>query len=44
MELGKQSYFDIMTMPVDRLNKYLKWKIKFDETVNKAKDEQLNTM
>jgi len=41
MELGKQSYTSIMNMPVDRLNKYLNWKIKYDTEINKIKSNNL---
>jgi hypothetical protein len=44
MELGKQPYTSVMEMPVKRLSNYLKWKIKFDEEVAKAKEDQLNDM
>lgn len=40
MELTKQSYESIMMMPVDRFYKLLKWKIKFDEEVNKMKEDE----
>jgi hypothetical protein len=44
MELGKQQYTSIMQMPVKRLENYINWKIKFDEDVAKAKEEQLNDL
>jgi hypothetical protein len=44
MELGKQQYASIIQMPVKRLEKYIKWKMKFDEDVAKMKEEQLNDL
>jgi len=41
MEIGKQQYSELMNMPVKRFEKYLDWKIKFDETVAKNKAESL---
>jgi len=41
MELGKQQYPAIMSMPVQRLDNYLEWKIKFDEEMAKLKAEKL---
>lgn len=31
MEMSKQSYFDIMMMPVKRFQDYLKWKTALEE-------------
>ena len=44
MELGKQDYSTVMNMPVDRLRKYLSWKIKFDQEIAKAKSEKLGSI
>jgi len=41
MELGKMSYTDVMAMPVNRLEEYLNWKIKFDQEREKAKADSL---
>ena len=41
MELSKQSYADIESMPVKRLEEYIEWKIKFDSDVAKLKEEYL---
>lgn len=41
MELGKMSYSDVMIMPVNRLEEYLSWKIKFDQEREKAKADSL---
>jgi hypothetical protein len=32
MEMSKQSYEDVMNMPVQRFYEYLDWKIKFEES------------
>jgi len=36
MEFSKQSWIDIMQMPVKKLYDYLKWKTKFEEEKLKA--------
>jgi hypothetical protein len=41
METSKQSYLDILNMPVDRLKKYFQWKQKFDEEVAKQREAAL---
>ena len=35
------SYTDVMAMPVNRLEEYLNWKIKFDQEREKAKADSL---
>jgi len=35
MELSKQSYTEIMKMPLIDIDKYIKWKNKLDEEINK---------
>lgn len=44
MEVGKQSYLDIINMPVARFNNYFKWKTKFDEEVAKSRDDALKNI
>jgi hypothetical protein len=44
MELSKQSYIDIVQMPVDALKRYVSWKIKYDESISKMKSESLGNM
>ena len=39
----KQSYLDIMFMPINRFRECLKWKAKFDEEVQKLQEEDLNS-
>ena len=41
MELGKMSWSEVMVMPVNRLEQYLTWKIKFDQDREKAKADSL---
>ena len=41
MELGKQGYFDVVTMPVKRFKDYLKWKSKLEEEKQKKYDEEV---
>ena len=42
MELGKQQYNSVIQMPVDRLKKYITWKINYDREVAKAKSNKLD--
>ncbi len=42
MQLSKSSYLEILSMPVDRMKKYLKWKNKFDEKVSAMQEDMLN--
>jgi hypothetical protein len=42
MELGKMSYQDVLAMPVNRLEEYLTWKIKYDRDKEKAKSDSLD--
>jgi len=44
MELGKQEYTTVMNMPVNRLRKYLTWKIKYDREMLKSRSEKLNSI
>lgn len=39
MEIGKQSYTDIMKMPIKRLYNYLKWKSDLEEEKQKLIEE-----
>ena len=41
MELAKIPYNDILEMPVNKVEKYLNWKMKFDEELAKAKADKL---
>ncbi len=40
MELSKQSYLEIIEMPVKRLHDYLKWKDKLEEEKQKIMEEE----
>jgi len=42
MQQLNQSYQSIMMMPIDRFYNCLKWKIKFDEQVQKIQEDELN--
>lgn len=44
MELSKNSYTQVLDMPVDELGKYLDWKIKFDKEREKAQNEAMSNM
>lgn len=44
MELGKQDYSTIIQMPVDRMRKYLTWKINYDREIAKARSEKLGSI
>lgn len=39
MELSRQSYIDVMLMPVKRFQEYLKWKSKLEEEKQKRYEE-----
>lgn len=41
MELSKQSYIDVIKMPVNMLSKYLEWKLKYDRDIAKMKVDKL---
>ena len=40
MEMSKQSYVEVMNMPVKRLYDYLEWKVKLEEEKRKMMDEE----
>lgn len=40
MEMSKQSYSEIMKMPVKKLFNYLKWKTKLEEEKQKRIEEE----
>ena len=42
MEMTKQSYIDIMSMPIKRFNDFIKWKAKLEEDKQKAMDDELS--
>ena len=42
MEMSKQSYVEVMNMPVKRLYDYLEWKVKLEEEKRKMMDEETN--
>ena len=44
IELSKMSYVDIIQMPVDDLQQYISWKIKFDKDKNDAQIRSLEKM
>ena len=39
MEIGKQSYTDVMQMPIKRLYNYLKWKSDLEDEKQKLIEE-----
>jgi hypothetical protein len=39
MEMSKQSYIDIMSMPVSRFQSYLKWKTNLEDEKQKQMAE-----
>jgi len=39
MEMSKQSYKDVMAMPIQKLHNYLKWKADLEEEKQKMMDE-----
>lgn len=41
MQMSGMSYIDILQMPVDDMSKYIDWKIKYDQDVEKAKQKAL---
>jgi hypothetical protein len=41
MELGKMSYSEVLAMPVNRLEEFLDWKIRYDNEKEKAKANSL---
>lgn len=41
MELSKQSYYDVIKMPLQKFYGYIKWKIKYDEEKNKMIKKKL---
>lgn len=43
MNLSGMSYMDVMGMPVDSMHKYIDWKIKYDEEVDKARQKALDS-
>ncbi len=40
MELSNQSYIEVMSMPVNRLSNYLKWKSDLEENKRKLIQEK----
>jgi len=44
MELSKNSYVDVIKMPVHKLEEYLDWKVKFDKEREKIKADSLSNM
>ena len=40
MEMSKQSYIEVMRMPVKRFYDYLVWKVKLEEEKRKMMDEE----
>ena len=44
MELGKQEYATVMSMPVNRLRKYLNWKINYDREMLKTRSDKLDSI
>ena len=42
MELSKMSYIDILKMPVNKLDEYVNWKLKFDHDKERAKSDGLD--
>jgi len=44
MQLSGMSYIDIQKMPVDKINRYIDWKLKWDADVQKAKQKAFDEM
>ena len=44
MQLSGMSYTDIQLMPVDAINKYIDWKLKYDADIQKAKQKAYDEM
>jgi len=42
MERSKQSYAEVMLMPVKKLENYLRWKVRLEDEKEKALEETLN--
>jgi hypothetical protein len=42
MEMSKQSYIEIVNMPVKKFYDYLSWKIRLEEEKKKIMDEENN--
>ncbi|GIU69031.1 MAG: hypothetical protein KatS3mg002_0267 [Candidatus Woesearchaeota archaeon] len=41
METSRQSYIEVIQMPVSRFKNYLHWKIKFEEEKRKKIEEEM---
>jgi hypothetical protein len=41
MEFSKQSYIDVLNMPVERFHGYMKWKVKIEEEKVKSLQEEM---
>ena len=41
MELGKQPYSTVIEMPIQRMNKYLKWKSDLEEEKKSMMEEEI---
>jgi len=44
MQMSGMSYIDIIQMPVDTIGKYIDWKVKYDQDVEKAKQKALEDL
>jgi len=44
MQMSGMSYLDVALMPVDSMAKYIDWKIKYDQDVEKAKQKALEEL
>ena len=42
MQLSKQSYIDILKMPIHTIAEYISWKNKLDEEINKELQTEYN--
>jgi hypothetical protein len=43
MEMSKQSYPDVLTMPIQRFHSYVKWKSDLEDEKNKIIESQMET-
>jgi hypothetical protein len=44
MQMSGMSYIHVLQMPVDDMCKYIDWKIKYDQDVEKAKQKALDEL
>ena len=44
MQMSGMSYIEICQMPVNSMGKYIDWKIKYDQDLEKAKQKALQEL